>query len=145
METTVSLKITSTELSSEQIAAMLGIAPDGSWNIGDLSPHTQLNEKSSGIIIELGTTHDLIIDEHIETITAKLKPFRPKLLGLSENHEAELTVVIHVVEATDMSDNSGYCSPGVGFASPFIKFLASIHVGLDFNGCVLFSENNEPS
>ena len=135
MEIIVRLKIFSDSLSSEQMTTMLDFKPDRAWNIGDFRPKTRYREKINGIIIDSGIERKGSIEEHTEAIMTKLEPLCSKLLLLSAQCEITLSVVYY----------SSYCNPGLWLDSSFIKFLSSINAGLDMDGYVLDSDDDEPT
>jgi hypothetical protein len=127
MEIIMSLVVSSETVSSEQMAATLGITPDRAWNIGDFRPKTRCKEKNNGIIIDSGIERKGSVEEHIEAICKKIKPLRVNLVGLSKECETTLSIVYY----------STYCNPGLWLSKSFITFLASIKAGVDMDGYVL--------
>ena len=133
MEIIMRLKISSHFLSSSQMTMKLGLIPDRAWDIGDFRPKTRYKEKINGIIIESGIERKGSIEEHIESITAKIHPIQEKILNLSEKCQITLSTVYY----------SSYCCPALWFDNSFVKLLASINAEIEMSGYVLDTETDK--
>lgn len=129
MQCIVRIKVLSDSLSSQEIATMIGIYPDRSWNIGDLRPKTRFKEKTHGIIIDSGVDWSNSIENHLKALIAKVEPVRKQFLAIAEICTMHLSIVYY-------SD----FNPGLWFDSPLIKFLSEINAGIDIEGYVLDAE-----
>jgi len=133
LEIIAELIVISDKLCSEQMITTLGITPNRAWNIGDFRPKTRCKEKNNGIIINSGVERKGSIEEHTGAIIMKLEPLREQIINLSKECQITLSIVYY----------SSYCNPGLWFDSSFMKFLASINAGLDMDGYVLHSDDEE--
>jgi hypothetical protein len=129
MQIIVRVKVLSKSLTSEQMATMIGLVPERSWNIGDFRPKTKFRETTNGIIIGTGIDWCRPIEKHLEAIMDKITPVRERFLALTNECTIQLSIVYY-------SDHT----PGLWLNSGFVAFLADINAEIDIDGYVLDSD-----
>lgn len=86
-QTNVSLTITSTTLTVEELTAKIGLAPDTSWRAGTSRGLFGVTAKENGYVLESTQSMQASLDEHIKGLLQRCAPYAQKIGELGADVE----------------------------------------------------------
>jgi hypothetical protein len=125
----VRLKIKSITRSPEEITEMLGIQSDFSWHRGDKRAHTIILEKDNGWVLGSSLPDSDSLEQHINSLLARISACSNKIKLLSEDESLELSCVLYASEM-----------PALNFSREVIHSICSIGASLDVDVYIVGQE-----
>jgi Domain of unknown function (DUF4279) len=131
-EVTVSLTLTSTEGSPEDVTARTGLQPTESWRTGDRIGKTVRLYTMNGWSLSSGLDSSAELDDHLRALLDLVEPVRPALSELSTRWELEVSCALYAREYV----------PACHFDRETIRRLASIGAEIDVDFYCLLEEES---
>jgi hypothetical protein len=117
--------------SSAELSAMLGVAPDESWEIGtpfQLGARKKLRETSSWAVVERAVGNEYC-STAADRLVARLQAFVPQFQALPAGVEVSLRILVDEVNGVF----------GLGLDGPHVKFVAALGADIDVSVAVRMS------
>lgn len=121
-ETIVRLKVRSTDLKPDQIAAAIGLQCDRSWCKGELREHTRIEEPDNGWVLGSGLPVSATLEEHLESLLSVLARHADSIRSLSVACCVELSCVVYSQRP-----------PALYFDPLVVKRIANLGASLDID------------
>ena len=130
----VRLKITSKTLTAADIEARLGIKPDESWKIGDMTGAFGAILKEHGYALDSAASQTAPISEHLRSVIKRIAPAAKKMGEISVQATVEMTCSIRAKAA-----------PPLAFGREELRWLAAIGASLDIDLHIIVDRPAEPA
>jgi hypothetical protein len=134
-KTKVKLTISSIDLTSEEICDAVGLTCDQEWKIGDQRGKTIIREKENGCMFESTLPESSPLEDHVDALISRLKPYSEKIKTLSKTNEVEFSCVIY--------NYIDPVNPGFHFEKGIISDIHSLGADLDIDLYLLGKEEGE--
>jgi hypothetical protein len=121
-EVIVRLKIASSRHTPEIITRALGLSSDRSWRVGDKRPHTIIEEKNNGWIINSGRPKATSLEEQVQALLDRVDQCKGAIKVLSRDASVEFSCVVYADTA-----------PALNFSADIIDRLGQLGASLDID------------
>lgn len=121
-ETHVRLKVTSENLTPDEVTACMGLQCDKSWKIGDKRGATIIQEKTNGWIFSSPLDVSAPLDDHLRFMEHALLTCVPQVNKITGKANIELSIVIYSHEI-----------PSLLFSRATINLISCLSASLDID------------
>ena len=105
-EATARLKIISSKRTPEMITDVVGLNSDRSWRVGDKRPHTIIEEKNYGWVIDSGLLKTNSMEQHVRALLERVAPYKNAIKQLSRDDSVEFSCVLYTHETPALNFNA---------------------------------------
>jgi len=94
-EVIVRLMILSETQTPEQITALIGLASDKSWRVGETRPKTTMVEKNNGWVVDSQMPRSSALSCQVTRLLDRLSPFRRQIRKLARYEKTVFSCVVY--------------------------------------------------